>query len=313
MSYPVPNHFYSTAGRGPLVPDLDQPNQANNQNEPYLEFFTYMLARPDLPHTLAFSYGENEQSVPASYAKQVCDMIGQLGARGVSVLFASGDTGVGSACQSNDGSKRTRFLPTFPAACPYATSIGGTVGTGPEKAVGFSSGGFSDLWPRPKYQERAVAAYLAEHGEKWAGYYNPRGRGFPDIAAQARDFFVVDRGRAKRIGGTSASTPLVGGLVGLLNAHRLQAGQKPLGFLNPWIYEAGAQMTTDIVDGTSTGCSGVDMYSRLPTPRVAGAGWAAVKGWDPVTGVGTPLFDKMLELMPKAASSAPEKRAPAVL
>jgi tripeptidyl-peptidase-1 len=239
-------------------------------------------------------------------------MIGQLGARGVSVIFASGDTGAGSACQTNDGTKRTRFLPTFPAACPFATSVGGTVGTGPERAVGFSSGGFSDLWARPKYQEAPVAAYLAEHGDKWKGYYNPAGRGFPDISAQAQGFFVVDRGRAKRIGGTSASTPLVAGLVGLLNAHRLQAGQKPLGFLNPWIYEAGAEMTTDVVDGSSTGCSGTDMYSQLATPRVAGAGWAAVKGWDPVTGMGTPLFDKMVELLPKAAGAA-AKPTPAVL
>jgi tripeptidyl-peptidase-1 len=45
---------------------------------------------------------------------------------------------------------------------------------------------------------------------------------------------------------------------------------------------------------------------------VAGAGWAAVKGWDPVTGMGTPLFDKMVELLPKAAGAA-AKPAPAVL
>jgi len=35
--------------------------------------------------------------VPASYAKTVCNQIGQLGLRGVSVLFSSGDTGVVSA------------------------------------------------------------------------------------------------------------------------------------------------------------------------------------------------------------------------
>jgi len=31
---------------------------------------------------------------------------------------------------------------------------------------------------------------------------------------------------------------------------------------------------------------------------ITGATWEAVKGWDPVTGVGTPDFQKLLKLMP---------------
>ena len=46
--------------------------------------------------------------------------------------------------------------------------------------------------------------------------------------------------------------------------------------------------------GDSKGCSGTDIYSGLPAPHVIGAGWNATKGWDPVTGLGTPLFDKLL-------------------
>ncbi|KAK3114889.1 Tripeptidyl-peptidase sed2, partial [Teratosphaeriaceae sp. CCFEE 6253] len=135
--YPVPVHAYSTAGRGPIVPDLDQPDPATAQNEPYLDFLTYILAQPDeeLPHTLTTSYGEDEQSVPLAYRKTVCNMFGQLGARGVSVLFSSGDTGVGSACQTNDGLNTTRFLPILPAACPYVTSVGGTYRIQPERAI----------------------------------------------------------------------------------------------------------------------------------------------------------------------------------
>ncbi|EON68558.1 hypothetical protein W97_07816 [Coniosporium apollinis CBS 100218] len=153
LSYPLRNHFYSTPGRGELVPDLDQPTQSDNLNEPYLEFFTYLLSLPDgqLPQTLTTSYGENEQSVPEPYARRVCDMAGQLGLRGVSVIFASGDSGVGSACRTNDGTNATRFMPVFPASCPYVTSVGGTYGVEPERAIAFSSGGFSDLFPRPAY------------------------------------------------------------------------------------------------------------------------------------------------------------------
>src|ERR1700761_3343975 len=88
LSHPIKNHFYSTKGLGPVVPDLDQPDPNDGQNEPYLEFFTWLLKQQDLPHTLTFSYGENEQSVPKSYANQVCDMIGHLGTRGVSIIFS---------------------------------------------------------------------------------------------------------------------------------------------------------------------------------------------------------------------------------
>ncbi|KAF1833456.1 tripeptidyl-peptidase-like protein [Decorospora gaudefroyi] len=297
--------FYSTAGRGPLVPDLDQPSADDNQNEPYLEYFSYLLELPDdeLPQVLSTSYGENEQSVPATYARKVCDMIGQLGTRGVSILFSSGDTGVGSACQTNDGKNTTRFLPIFPASCPYVTAVGGTYGIEPERAVYFSSGGFSDLWDRPAYQDGAVSEYLKQLGSRWEGLYNPNGRGFPDVAAQGRNFQVFDKGRLIKVGGTSASAPVVASIIALLNNARMAAGMPSLGFLNPWIYEKGFKGLNDIIEGGSGGCTGTDMYSGLPTPFVRYASWNATEGWDPVTGYGTPDFGKLLAL-----SSMPQRR-----
>ena len=66
LSYPTPGIYYSTGGLGELVPDLDQPTLADDQNEPYLDFLHYILKLPDseLPQTLTTSYGEDEQSVP---------------------------------------------------------------------------------------------------------------------------------------------------------------------------------------------------------------------------------------------------------
>ncbi len=135
-------------------------------------------------------------------SNQTCSLFAQLGARGISVIFASGDTGVGSACQTNDGKNTTRFLPIFPAACPFVTSVGGTHHVEPEVATYFSSGGFSDRFPRPAYQDAAVTRYLGILGNKWEGLYNPAGRGFPDVAAQSQNFTVVDRGLEIRVGGT---------------------------------------------------------------------------------------------------------------
>ncbi|KAF2099512.1 subtilisin-like protein [Rhizodiscina lignyota] len=307
LTYPMRNNFYSTAGLGELVPDLDQPKL--DQNEPYLEFFTYLTNLPDeqLPHTLSTSYGEDEQSVPANYSKKVCDMIGGLGARGVSIIFSSGDTGVGSACQTNDGKNTTRFNPIFPAACPYVTSVGGTTEINPERAVDFSGGGFSDRFPIPDYQAAAVKKYLGILGTKWNGLYNPQGRGFPDLAAQSIAFRIITQGLDEETSGTSASTPTVAGIVALLNAARKEKGMPTLGFLNPWLYSTGVSGLNDIVDGGSTGCTGIDHFTGGPTPKVPFASWNATEGWDPVTGLGTPDFAKLLSLSMSNGSSTSSK------
>ncbi|KAI9768850.1 MAG: vesicle formation at the endoplasmic reticulum [Geoglossum simile] len=299
MSYPVPAIYYTTGGLGPLVPDLDEPTRTDNTNEPYLDFLHYMLALDDceLPQTLTTSYGEDEQSVPEAYSRTVCTMYAQLGARGVSVIFSSGDTGAGSACLTNDGKNTTRFLPIFPASCPWVTSVGGTSHIHPEEAVFFSSGGFSDRFPRPKYQDEAVKAYLANLGEQWRGLYNPEGRGSPDVAAQSMDFRFIDYGKDALIAGTSAAAPTFAAIISLLNSLRLSSHQPSLGFLNPWLYSTATSGFNDITAGGSRGCTGKDPFTGLPTPFVEGAGWNATAGWDPVTGLGTPDFGRLRELV----------------
>lgn len=204
MSYNTNVTYYTTAGRGPLVPDLDEPDPDDISNEPFLDQLHYLLDLDDedLPSVLTTSYGENEQSVPETYSDSSCNLISQLGARGVSVIFSSGDSGVGSSCQTNDGFNTTRFLPVFPAACPFVTSVGGTTHIEPEEAIYFSSGGFSDRHRRPPYQDEAVKAYLEQLGDRWDGLYNPEGRGFPDVSAQAYNFSVIDKGVPVLVGGT---------------------------------------------------------------------------------------------------------------
>ena len=142
-------------------------------------------------------------------------------------------------------------------------------------------------------------------GDRWEGLYNRSGRGFPDVAAQGRYFHVIDKGTERLVSGTSASSPAFAGVIALINAYRIQAGKKPLGFLNPWIYQEGYKGLTDIVNGGSTGCSGTDIYSGLPAPFVPYASWNATQGWDPVTGYGTPIFDKLLESAMQVGEAPP--------
>ncbi|KAK3320406.1 tripeptidyl-peptidase [Cercophora scortea] len=287
VSAPIPITEYSTGGRGPLVPTKDQPTPPGS-NEPYFEFLTYILAQPDsaLPQTLSTSYGEEEQSVPQEYALKVCNLFMQLGARGVSVIFSSGDSGPGNSCVRNVGKNATYFEPTFPAGCPWVTSIGATQGTNPEKAVSFSSGGFSLYHTRPAYQNAAVAPYLTRIGSTYSAYFNGSNRAIPDVAAQGVSFQVVDKGATSLLSGTSASAPVFAGIVALLNAARKTQGKAPLGFLNPWLYN-NTDSFTDITTGYGSGCSG---NANLKN----GARWNATVGWDPVTGLGTPKFDKLL-------------------
>lgn len=244
----VPNVYYSTGGSPPMIGN-------SSVNEPYLEFLNYLLALPDahLPNTISISYGEDEQTVPFDYATKCCDLFCKLGARGVSILISSGDEGVGGQCP------RKRFIASFPASCPWVTAVGGTTGVGPERVWSGSGGGFSDYFARPKYQSDTINNWLAHDSthEQQLAYFNASGRAYPDIAALATGFPVIVRKIVRSVGGTSASAPVVAGLVQLLSSDRLTRGKKPMGFLNPWLYKFGASALTDITTGKNLGCQNI--------------------------------------------------------
>ena len=81
-----------------------------------------------------------------------------------------------------------KFVPEGPGSSPYVTAVGGTAGlASKESAVGLSSGGFSVRWARPAWQDDAVKTYLAGATLPDPKFMNNNtGRGFPDVAAQAR-------------------------------------------------------------------------------------------------------------------------------
>ncbi|KAL0578070.1 hypothetical protein V5O48_003932 [Marasmius crinis-equi] len=280
LSAPIPNTYYSTGGSPPFNPDSQTPT---NTNEPYLDWVNFILSQSSIPLVFTTSYGDDEQTVPNDYAVSVCNLFAQLGARGSSILFSSGDFGVGGGdCRTNSGTSRVQFQPAFPASCPFVTTVGGTTRTNPETAVSFSGGGFSNYFARPDYQNSAVTGFLNRLGSTNSGLFNSTGRAYPDVAAQGTGFQVVIGGRVSSVGGTSASSPTVAGIVALLNDVRLAAGKSSLGFLNPLIYQNAAAFN-DITSGNNPGC-GTN-------------GFTAVAGWDAVTGVGTPDFAKLRQVV----------------
>ncbi|KAK5996895.1 Tripeptidyl-peptidase sed2 [Cladobotryum mycophilum] len=289
--------FYSTGGRGVKLGDDGKP-VSNSDNEPYLEFLNYILAKPNgkLPQVLSISYGDDELSVPFDYADKVCKAFGLLTARGVSILTSSGDGGAagghGSTCRTNDGTNREVTMGTFPGSCEWITSVGATENTQePPAGADFSSGGFSQHYPRPVWQngKGLVDDYVTQLNGHLSGKYNSSMRAFPDISVVGTSFLVIINGRSTSVGGTSASTPTLASMIALVNDARLKKGKKVLGFLNELLYsEKVRAVLQDITTGTSDACTWPD----------GSGGWPAKKGWDAITGLGVPKdFDKFLQVL----------------
>ncbi|KAI9713342.1 MAG: hypothetical protein M1828_001435 [Chrysothrix sp. TS-e1954] len=286
ITYPTPLTAYTTGGMPPFIADLNTPSDTN---EPYMTWLDYILDQPNskIPQTISTSYGDDEQTVPYSYAKKVCNQLAQLGARGVTLLHSSGDDGVGAngTCFSNANPQKRMFIPAFPASCPYVTTVGATHQFNPEVAAfdamnGFASGGgFSNYFARPKYQDAAVTNYLAILGKEFSALYNKTGRGYPDISAQGERFVTIWNGTLALLDGTSASCPTAASVISLVNDALIANGKRPLGFLNPFLYNSAYTSFTDVTSGSAVGCNT--------------AGFPAEKGWDPVTGFGTPNFKEL--------------------
>mmetsp|Transcript_35007 Transcript_35007/g.46241 ORF Transcript_35007/g.46241 Transcript_35007/m.46241 type:complete len:650 (-) Transcript_35007:489-2438(-) len=275
MAPGVSPEFWSFAGRSP-DPSLE--------NEPFLQFMIALNNQTDPPLVVSSSYGEDEMSTSWAYAERINVEFMRAALRGVTLIFASGDSGVGSTW---DYECSEHFMPQWPAASPYVTSVGATLSSDPEVTAYFSSGGFSWRWERPEYQMAVVDGYLENtdqmlSSEIYSGKFNTYGRAFPDVAAQGWRFAVVHKGKVEGVYGTSCAAPTFAGVVALVNDARLNAGKGSLGFLNPLIYEYGNQIFSDVQFGHNPGC---DTH-----------GFAAVEGWDPASGFGTPNLSKFIEI-----------------
>ena len=121
------------------------------------------------------------------------------------------------------------------------------LGSSPETSAYFSSGGFSNYWARPAWQQAAVATYLTTAKNlpsakvsrgalgclslvvkaqppppaplpgpcvAWLQVFNSTGAGFPDVAALSENFEIVYGGSAVPVDGTSCAAPTFAGEFG---------------------------------------------------------------------------------------------------
>ena len=229
---------------------------------------------------------------------------------GITVLGSSGDSGTANTMKQPVKNPQTIPFPTvvWPASDPLVTGVGGTyLCTNPVSGMGvdsvdppgkcranpgvrevgwtFSGGGFSDVFTRPDFQNSLPAGSTPIANM----------RGVPDVAYQASagtgvlvyitapGYTGISCGTTTCsqgwyvVGGTSSGSPQFAAIVAI--ADQLNGG--PLGYINPALYRIGSdpvRYANDFYDVT-TGKNQTD-------PTIAG--YPATKGWDPVTGLGTP-------------------------
>ncbi|KAM9777621.1 tripeptidyl-peptidase 1 [Neosynchiropus ocellatus] len=263
----------------------------HESQEPFLQWMVLLSNMSDLPWIHTVSYGDDEDSLSAAYMTRINVEFMKAGVRGISLLFASGQRGAG--CR-HLGNNQNSFRPSFPASSPYVTTVGGTSFKNPFKVTYevtdyISGGGFSNVFKMPDYQVSAVTAYLKNTTESLppVSYFNTSGRAYPDLAALSDNYWVViNRVPVPWVSGTSASTPVFGGILSLINDQRLLKGLPVLGFLNPRLYKLQAgDALFDVVEGCHLSCL---------DEQVQGKGFCAAPSWDPVTGWGTPNYPKLL-------------------
>lgn len=254
---------------------------------------TAFVVNKNLGDVVSQSFGENESADPA-YVQAEHTVFTKAIAKHITLLASSGDTG---ASEPDPTTGLPVLAVSYPASDPLVTSVGGTtllvntqgqfdeetswnnssVSLPPENDA--TGGGFSVVFSRPAYQ----------NGVPGIGNF----RGIPDVAYDADNIksgaiivcsscgFGPDA--VFNEGGTSAGSPQWAGIVALAD----QLAGKRLGFLNTAIYAIGksskyAALFHDVQIGNNT----FDFQINNTPGHVTG--FSTQKGWDPVTGWGSP-------------------------
>ncbi len=255
------------------------------------------------PGVLSISWGYTEDvGIWTTQAmRQVNETLQEAALLGVTVCVAAGDDG------SSDGQMGGDAHVGFPASSPFVLSIGGTTipkkgGKGPDivwkegkgtraQGGGSTGGGVSAVFPRPDWQKGVTI--------KSVNADSIVGRCIPDIAANAdwdaSPYLMVVDGETTSNGGTSAASPLVAGLLTLINANGT-AGKR-VGYVTPVLYQTtgdgnqavGAAGCTDVLSGNNTTHRGWLSHHA--------GGYSAHKGYDAVSGWGTPDGVKLAALL----------------
>lgn len=230
------------------------------------------------PSVISISWGAPESTTDQQGVKAFHEVFVEAAAAGITVCAASGDHGTADL-NAQDWDKKIHV--DHPAADDLVLGCGGTQINAQGQDVVWNDGtpfdvnvpggggwagggGISEVFAVPFYQTNAGLPVSISSGKP--------GRGVPDIAMSATNYFTRVDSSEGASGGTSAVAPLMAALVILLN----QAKKKNVGFLHPFLYANAAKgVVRDVTSGTNAIKNTVKGYNAGP-------------GWDACTGLGTP-------------------------
>ena len=239
------------------------------------------------PSVISISWGGPESDSTPQSLQDFDAACQEAAALGVTICVAAGDHG---ADDTDTVSRRANV--DFPASGPHVLACGGTHLEANHGSISSESvwntqdgwatgGGVSAVFPLPDWQAAANVPPSADPG-------GIQGRGVPDVAGDAdanTGYIVSVDGSQGASGGTSAVAPLWSALIARLN----QGFGKPVGFVNPLLYQppANTRGFHDIVDGNNGSFSGDKHF------------YSAGPGWDACTGWGSPNGTELLKALSK--------------
>lgn len=268
----------------------------SDQDADILSALKYVVGHR-LGSVLSQSYGEAETCQDPSITKADELLFAAAALQGMSVFASSGDDG--AAQPSCDGNSFIKSV-GYPASDPLVTGVGATSLTASQPdgtyqsetawndEFGSSGGGYSTLFSRPLYQFGSVQNVkrgvpdVSYSGDVNNGLLIAWSQGDP---ANVGDIFIF--------GGTSAGSPQWAAVAALAD----QAAHHRLGFLNPALYLLSHGPKAGYVfHDVTTGNNSVTLSDSNGNP-VSIVGYPAAKGWDAVTGIGTPDVAHLLQFL----------------
>jgi kumamolisin len=276
---------------------LAEPLQATNNGIP-------------LPNVISISYGVCEASVaPYTAARTLFNrQAAATAALGITIVVAAGDSGSSSCAHGVPSSQLTSFdeqqSASWPATSPWVLAVGGTNLTlTPTNAIQ-SSGVWNDTEYPPPYEQAAgggggVSTFEARPWWQPAIPSQSAHRMVPDVAAFADPSpgYAIICSREVQgcgpsagqsisfVGGTSASTPLVAGMIALWDQQAKQSGLPSPGFVPPLLYSIDQHAPGSFLDITTGGNA---VFGGVPC-------CTAAPGFDLASGLGSPLANQVVQ------------------
>jgi hypothetical protein len=232
----------------------------------------------------------------------------QANAEGITLVSSAGDSGAAGCDLMGSSAASGGYFAEVPASAPSVTAVGGTAfangnpgqywgtssqpggatalsyipetGWSSAQAVFGGGGGLSSMFGKPGYQSDFYTSNTSQ-------------RMVPDVSFAASPvsspYAIILNGSEIVIGGTSAATPLFGGIVALVNNYLVSNGSMSapgLGNINPTLYrlnETAPSAFHDVATGSN------DVPCKAGSPNCSGGiiGYPAQASYDLATGLGS--------------------------